>query len=472
MPFTPIHARRLNLGHPLLSGLSNLWLPTPALSGANKFWDIRGAGYRADSGLLTNGPTWKSKPTGAGVETGVTAKNAYIDLAGFQLSRGLSMMFAYHFRYDGTSSGSNTETGIIFSAGFNGLDFRHGGTAGGGAFSSAFSSAFDVGGSGQSLTLLKSRVASIVTGSTAVTAGQFCTAGFTITPAGTATFNIYSQGKLLATASDATTFTGQAPTTLGWDNLTPGTDDEYGRHTILAAALWNGRVLDDRAALQWHIAAQKGFQPLFNRRRAFYTTGGTVLPSDFLPRQSRSRPALPPPPIQPARRQYPFLLDGSGVSVMDWQPFMRLPRPRVLLPQAPTLNHPSLGWLFAPGLRPPGGLTKNKAKPYLNRVPVIPGEESQVGFARLARFATVLSNQWNSLVRQGILVQTPTADSPTGADGFQVRASAHVDTRDPGAMDDSSEDYLPGMCWVNSVTKKAWFCTSNTPGAATWSGPF
>jgi hypothetical protein len=223
------------------------------------------------------------------------------------------------------------------------------------------------------------------------------------------------------------------------------------------------------------MAEPSGRYDLFyvpNRKAFCYTA--TLPFAGFLPvpqptaLNPKAIPDAPPPPQ--SRTEPAHLFTGAGTAI----PFLPFLPTKVVTFPAPLVKQPNLvpphGVFFSGGVPPlpPGGLQRNKGKPYLNRVPEVQGENPSVTLARLARAMDALSGMWNSLVREGQLVQTPTAGSPTGADGYKVRSAAHIAISNPGAFDDSDSDFPVGALWVNSTTAKAFLCVSNTPGAASW----
>ncbi len=441
-------------GHPLLGDVTNLWLP--ALSAARgqiyPTWQS-GTGVRRASapGKLVGNPIWRNTPFGDGVQTDDLK---YVDVSPspggrLQISTPSTVAVAYLYRYD--ASGAQ-ETGILLSCGNGGLSFRHNGTT---------------------LEALRSHAASLGTGTTAASSrDQFRTAIVTFSGGATATMTLYFDGRQVGTGSNSTLMTGATTACLGYDQS--ASTPEFGRHTILGAGLWEGVTWSAQKAWDWHQVARRQFVDFFLSTPAFAGSGAAIGASDFLPQSSKPARVEPEPaPIPPRPSPLAFLLSAGVVGGGDWLPFMGQ---RAAIVQPATPGAPGarrvFSWLFDPNVRPPGGLTKAKARPFLHRIPKVSGESGEQREARVRRFADNLSSAWNSWVRQGILVQVPVPGSPTGADGYQIRPSAHVDARDPGAMDDVTEDYPIGCSWVNSVTKKVWFCTDNTIGAATWSGPF
>lgn len=116
-----------------------------------------------------------------------------------------------------------------------------------------------------------------------------------------------------------------------------------------------------------------------------------------------------------------------------------------------------LGRVILPGNR--GGATvPATGKPFLPRV------QERDNFRRLGRFTEKLSMMVNSLIGQGILVQT-------GQDDWQLRSGGFAMARPPTADDDVTIGASPGCSWVDTAAGKMWFCQTNTRGAAVWLGP-
>src|SRR5581483_2612471 len=100
--------------HPLGNSLANFWCPYPPLDGGINLFDIAGS----LNGTLVGAPSWRNTAWGSGITTG-NAK--YVSFGTLQPSRNFSLFIAYTYRNDALTN----ETGILFSAGKNGVDLRH-----------------------------------------------------------------------------------------------------------------------------------------------------------------------------------------------------------------------------------------------------------------------------------------------------------------------------------------------------------
>lgn len=427
-------------GHPLLQGVSDLWLPALSSARGQQFptWQCGTADNstrRASlPAKLVGAPTWKNTPFGDGVQTD---NLKYIDVSPspggrLQISSPSTTAVAYVYKYDASSG---AESGILLSCGDGGLSFRH---------------------KSSTLECLRSHVASLGTGTATAANGEFHTAVATFSFGATSTLSLYFDGRLVGTGSVNVLMTGLTTACLGYD-FSAGTS-EFGRHTILGAGHWDAVCWDANKAQQWHQIARQRFAEFFLTRPIF-SGAGTPTASTWGPQMTPRRATLVVPelPWQAANRAPAFLLTGGVVGSSDY-----LPRQFVAGLAAPAVAtlRPFLssGWLmdFAhTNPSPPGGLEKNKALSYIHRVP------KYEDYRRLAHAVDVLHQIVNSLVGQGNLAKDDLAD-------WKLLSGAHTETRDPGAMDDGRMGFPVGAAWVNGATKKVWFCVVNTDYAAEW----
>ena len=86
---------------------------------------------------------------------------------------------------------------------------------------------------------------------------------------------------------------------------------------------------------------------------------------------------------------------------------------------------------------------------------------------RIRRFTQQVSTLLNSLITQGILVE-----SPPGT--WKVVSGALLNDRAPTAADDSTLGAYRGAVWVDTsaTPDELYFCTDATEDAAVWRGPF
>jgi hypothetical protein len=226
----------LNTGHSLLSNVTRLWLPRINPTAAGGLY-VPSFGVRGAQAKLVGLPTWRSTPYGLGI---ATDNLKYADLEPLSWFIG-SYAVSYLYRYD--ASGSQ-ETGILISDGSGGHALRH---------------------KGNTVELLKSHSVSILSANV----GQpntdvLCTAAFSVGWGATATVNLFFNGLQIATAlTNQGMSVGTTTTALGMDFASP---NEFGRHTLLAAAFWNNQPLTAQMAWLWHETARASFNPLFARR--------------------------------------------------------------------------------------------------------------------------------------------------------------------------------------------------------------
>lgn len=228
----------LNTGHPLLAHADHAWFPCLAPGQGSIIPGL----VERESGTLVGGPTWVDTPYGRGVRTD---NLKYVDLNKTRVGAPATVFVAYTYRYDASTSGSATESGILLSAGLSGLSFRHNGTT---------------------VQALKSHVASLVSGTVAAPAeGEFHTAAFTVTLGTLPICTVYYDGNYVnsGTSPHGTALSGTNVTALGYDYN--ATTPEYGRHTILFA-MWSGRRCYNKSEIyDLHVAARMRLAPLFIR---------------------------------------------------------------------------------------------------------------------------------------------------------------------------------------------------------------
>jgi hypothetical protein len=233
---------------PLIATATLAYLGVASNPAGKVFRDARGA----RDGILTKMPTWRQTQWGPGVQTDL---QKYVDLsASLRPGSPFTIAVAYLYRYDASTSGSDTETGILFSAGQGGLSFRHG---------------------NGTLEFLKSRIASIVSGSAPANRDEMHTAVLSATYAfaGTANFTLFYDGNKIATGSSNNGVGGQGTTTTALGMDFGATTMEYGRHTILACLVydtrWGQPTWTQNHAREFHEAARKSFSPFLIRPIAF-----------------------------------------------------------------------------------------------------------------------------------------------------------------------------------------------------------
>jgi len=161
---------------------------------------------------------------------------------------------------------------------------------------------------------------------------------------------------------------------------------------------------------------------------------------------------LPPPLPAPSPSVYPTeIFAGPPMRGAPW--LGRLP-----IDEGTRL----VGLVNVPPVPIPVGPGRGKNRPFVARVPDVTDER------RLGRVTDQVSSILNSLIGQGILVQT-------GIQVWTLRGAAFISTRSPLATDDATIGANPGNIWINTTNSTVWFCVSNAKSAAVWitvSGPF
>lgn len=419
----------LNRAHPLLAHADHAWFPYLGTQG-NSVPSLE----EYNTGLLTGGPIWTDTPFGRGVQTD---NLKYIDLRGTKVGAPLTCFVAYVYRYDASTAGSATETGILYSGGLNGLSFRHNGTT---------------------VEALKSHVASLATGTVAAPArGQFHTAAVTIGYGSIPTITIYYDGRRVnsATNINASTLTGDNSTALGYDHslATP----EYGRHTIMFAIMSGRRVYSATEIRALDDIARLGFFPFWIRPLQTLGTESASGVSDWSPQYF----PLAPRPLQPAEFFRPILNpalfpEGGDFAFLPKQPpLYQRPPARYIDPFFYRQHFPVFG--YTPNPLPPGP-GKGTATPFIRRLPLESEER------RLLRVHDQISSLANSLIGQGMLRQlTP--------DQWQIIGGAFVSPSPPTPAHDVTQGFVPGSAFLDDTAGKIYFCWSNAENAAVWLGP-
>lgn len=165
------------------------------------------------------------------------------------------------------------------------------------------------------------------------------------------------------------------------------------------------------------------------------------------PREGSGLYGAPAPPGPAPEAYAPEVHAGPPLRGAPW--LARLP-----VPEGGGL----LGRVILPG-NPGGPSVPASSKPFLPRV------QQRDDPRRMARFTEKLSSLVNSLIAQGLLVQT-------GPDDWELRPGGFAESRAPTATDDVTTGATPGCSWVDTSAGKMYFCRSNTRGAAVWLGPY
>lgn len=419
----------INRGHHLVSPCAHFWLPPAFAARGSIFPDLRPAELQA---TFSGNPPWVSTPFGDGV---TTDNLKYISLGTVRLAVSCTLAIAFRHRYDASTAGAATETGILYSQGTSGISFRYNGTT---------------------LELLKSHVASIVSGNRSAIYGSFNTAIFTIGYGATVTVKLYFNGLQIASATTAQAFTGTTRTTFGYDT-SGSTDHEYGRHTILGAAMYNGYVMQPDQCWEWHTIAARRFRPLFIAPMQTLGTEGTSGVSEWFPvRFPLIRNPVPGDPFYRLKIAPSLFPPPAGE---DWFPMnLKAVRPRAIEPYAdPAKRRRPFMFGYTPNPLPPGP-GKGTATPFIRRLPLESEER------RLLRVHDQISSLANSLIGQGMLRQL----SP---DEWQIIGGAFVSPTPPTPAHDITQGFVPGSAWLDETLGKLYFCWQNTVGAAVWIGP-
>jgi hypothetical protein len=191
-------------------------------------------------------------------------------------------------------------------------------------------------------------------------------------------------------------------------------------------------------------------------------TAGAIDRTPQVPLVLRSNPPTPVPVEGNNPRVIPaFIWTGGASDVSIWFP----PPVRRNFFDPPPLNKadPRILCPFDARARPPIGPGLGRKRELVQKVP----NQTDPDFMnRVIIHAQQVANRLNSLVNRGRLF----ASGPANAQ-WEIRAAAHADTRDPGALDDEQAGFGTGDAWLNVNTRKVWYCYDNTLNAAKWLGP-
>lgn len=231
--------RILNTGHPLLDGITRLWLPDLTGSKGRVFpsWGKYGraanGGTQLGDGTLTSPASWVNTPHGAGVACGSGSR---ISVGRSQLAYS-TLLIAYIYKWDG---GSGNETGCLFGASGQRWNIRHNDTR---IYTNA-----TIFGDG-----LTSNVGNPGNGTLNTVA---LTCAFTSTGAP----SLYYNGRLVAASSSYTAAVFSDTTESHFGGLSA---TNYGLHTILGAFFAGSKVMSAQHIWEWDQCVRQRWQPIF-----------------------------------------------------------------------------------------------------------------------------------------------------------------------------------------------------------------